>query len=107
MFPTTELPAQAGSSKTSESASPLAALAVPSSISSKVKSKLPLNKFAGLWNAPRKQRILGGLTHVRNRAPFLGGKKVVSLKKKCREFRDVGRGLFVDGLFADLLQTEG
>jgi import inner membrane translocase subunit TIM17 len=27
----------------------------------------------GMWNAPRRQRILGGLMHVRNRAPFLGG----------------------------------
>ena len=27
----------------------------------------------GLWNAPRRQRIMGGLMHVRNRAPFLGG----------------------------------
>ena len=27
----------------------------------------------GMWNAPRRQRIMGGLLHVRNRAPFLGG----------------------------------
>ena len=27
----------------------------------------------GSWNAPRRQRIMGGLLHVRNRAPFLGG----------------------------------
>ena len=26
-----------------------------------------------MWNAPRKQRIIGGLTHVRNRAPILAG----------------------------------
>lgn len=26
-----------------------------------------------MWNAPRRGRILGGLMHVRNRAPFLGG----------------------------------
>ena len=32
-----------------------------------------IKSFIGLWNAPRKQRLLGGLTHVRNRAPFLGG----------------------------------
>lgn len=29
--------------------------------------------LVGVKNAPRRQRILGGLTHVRNRAPFLGG----------------------------------
>eukprot|EP00347_Sterkiella_histriomuscorum_P018556 403345063 len=27
----------------------------------------------GMWNAPRKQRLISGLMHVRNRAPFLGG----------------------------------
>ena len=26
-----------------------------------------------MFNAPRKQRIISGLCHVRNRAPFLGG----------------------------------
>lgn len=26
-----------------------------------------------MWNAPRGQRFLGGLLHIRNRAPFLGG----------------------------------
>jgi len=33
----------------------------------------------GLWNAPRGQRFMGGLTHVRNRAPFLGGMHLQSL----------------------------
>lgn len=27
----------------------------------------------GAWNSPRRMKIRGGLTHVRNRAPFLGG----------------------------------
>eukprot|EP00997_Jenningsia_sp_PLL12_P007435 NODE_4067_length_700_cov_82.883257_g3441_i0.p1 GENE.NODE_4067_length_700_cov_82.883257_g3441_i0~~NODE_4067_length_700_cov_82.883257_g3441_i0.p1 ORF type:complete len:200 (-),score=36.10 NODE_4067_length_700_cov_82.883257_g3441_i0:63-662(-) len=27
----------------------------------------------GFFNAPRRQRFLGGLTHIRNRAPLLGG----------------------------------
>ena len=26
-----------------------------------------------MFNAPKKQRIISGLRHVRNRAPFLGG----------------------------------
>ena len=30
-----------------------------------------------MWNAPRRQRIMGGLTHVRNRAPFLGGNNYI------------------------------
>ena len=35
---------------------------------------LDVNKFhIGMWNAPRKQRLISGLMHVRNRAPFLGG----------------------------------
>lgn len=33
----------------------------------------PLPSILGIWNAPRGQRLLGGLLHVRNRAPFLGG----------------------------------
>lgn len=27
----------------------------------------------GAWNSPRKMRAMGGLTHVRNRAPLIGG----------------------------------
>ena len=27
----------------------------------------------GFWFAPRKKRFIGGLTHVRNRAPLIGG----------------------------------
>ena len=27
----------------------------------------------GAWNSPRKMRMMGGLTHVRNRAPLIGG----------------------------------
>ena len=30
-------------------------------------------KFLGAWNAPRRKRIMGGMTHVRNRAPLIGG----------------------------------
>lgn len=31
----------------------------------------------GAWNSPRRMKIRGGLTHVRNRAPFLGGTLVI------------------------------
>lgn len=27
----------------------------------------------GAYNAPRKKRIISGLTHIRNRAPIIGG----------------------------------
>ena len=33
----------------------------------------PFLHFLGLFNAPKGQRIISGLCHVRNRAPFLGG----------------------------------
>ncbi len=29
--------------------------------------------FKGLWNSPRKEKIVGGLRHVMRRAPILGG----------------------------------
>ena len=32
-----------------------------------------LTKHAGAYNSPIRQRIAGGLTHVRNRAPYIGG----------------------------------
>lgn len=37
---------------------------------------LIMNLKIGMWNAPRRQRIISGLTHVRNRAPFLGGMNI-------------------------------
>ena len=29
--------------------------------------------YIGAYNAPRKKRIISGLTHIRNRAPIIGG----------------------------------
>lgn len=45
----------------------------------KGKSLAPANSPLGLWNAPRGQRMMGGLTLVRNRAPLLGGKELPAL----------------------------
>ena len=36
-------------------------------------SMVVLIKLIGAWNSPKRQRFVGGLTHVRNRAPYIGG----------------------------------
>ena len=32
-----------------------------------------MDEIIGAINAPRRKRIIGGLTHIRNRAPIIGG----------------------------------
>jgi len=39
----------------------------------KVSPNYLLTLYPGAWNAPRRKRFMGGLTHVRNRAPLIGG----------------------------------
>jgi mitochondrial import inner membrane translocase subunit TIM17 len=66
-----------------------------------------------MWNAPRRQRIMGGLMHVRNRAPFLGGSfamwggvfssidcLLIYYRQKDDPWNAVAAGFFTGGILA-------